>query len=262
MKTLTHNFIYVATIWMLSMSFYSQAAVDPRIKAEQIIQQANLKYSEGYFTHALELYYEALALGVESAELYYNTGNTYFKLGKFPRAILNYERALRLQPGDENTRFNLQLANLRIVDKIEPLPELFYKRWWRSLINLNHADVWGRWAIILLAGSVLLAVVYLVSTPTLVKRSTFYLSLLMISTSILFLALAYLSHHYSEKRNEAIVIQPSLTVKSAPNDNSTDLFVINEGTKVWITDQIGEWKEVRIANGNRGWSKREAIEII
>ncbi|HSW67699.1 MAG TPA: SH3 domain-containing protein, partial [Bacteroidales bacterium] len=132
----------------------------------------------------------------------------------------------------------------------------------RSLMNLNHADVWGRWAIILLAGSVLLAVVYLVSTPTLVKRSTFYLSLLMISTSILFLALAYLSHHYSEKRNEAIVIQPSLTVKSAPNDNSTDLFVINEGTKVWITDQIGEWKEVRIANGNRGWSKREAIEII
>lgn len=262
MNIMSYNKLLFAASLMLSISLSAYSAEDPRIKAETIIRQANLKYSEGYFNHALELYYEAINLGVESAELYYNTGNTYFKLGKYPQAIINYERALRLQPGDENTRFNLQLANLRIVDKIEPLPEMFYLRWWRALINMNHADVWGRWAIILLAGSLLTAVLYLISMRKLIKQTAFYSSLLMFFISIMFLVLAYSSHYHRIKRNEAIVIKPSLTVKSAPNENSTDLFVIHEGTKVLITDQLGEWKEIRIANGNRGWSRMEAIEII
>lgn len=228
----------------------------------ELIKQANLEYSSGFYDHALELYLSVSEAGYVSHELYYNLGNTYFKLNRIPEAILNYERALKLAPGDENTQFNLELARVRTIDKIDSIPELFYERWFRLLVNSYHADAWGTISIVLLFLALILAVVFLISVRRWLRIFSFYLTALLLVISLSTLALAYVQKHQATGKPEAIIFDPSVTVKSSPSDTSIDLFVIHEGTKVNITDQIGEWYEVRIASGSMGWLKMDSVEVI
>lgn len=230
--------------------------------ATEVIRQANLEYSSGYYDHALELYLSVVEMGYTSPELYYNIGNTYFKLNLIPEAILYYERALKLAPQDENILFNLELAQSRTIDKIETIPELFYVRWFRSLVNAYHADGWGILSIVLLFAALVVVVLFLLSSKRLIRVLSFYLSVLLLILSLSTLALAFLQHHQRTGKLEAIVFDPSVTVKSSPSDGSIDLFVIHEGTKVRITGQVGDWYEVRIASGSIGWLRTDAVEEI
>lgn len=229
---------------------------------QAFIRQANLEFSSGYYDHALELYLSVLEKGYESPELYYNIGNTYYKLNRIPEAILYYERALNLSPNDENTQFNLELARTRTIDKIESIPEFFYERWFRSILNIYSADGWGTLSIVLLFLSLALAVVFLLSRTRRLRVLMFYLSVVIIALSLTTLALAFVQHHQRTHKLEAIVFDPSVTVKSSPSENSIDLFVIHEGTKIRITDQVGNWYEVRIASGSMGWLQTDAVEKI
>jgi tetratricopeptide (TPR) repeat protein len=228
----------------------------------ELIKQANTEYSSGYYDHALELYLSVVEAGFVSAELYYNLGNTYFKLNRIPESILYYERALKLAPGDENTQFNLELARARTIDKIDAIPELFYERWFRLLVNSFHADGWGAISIALLFLTLILTVVFLITARRWLRMISFYLAALFLILSLSTLALAYIQHNQSTAKTEAIVFDPSVTVKSSPSDASIDLFVIHEGSKVSITDQVGEWYEVRIASGSMGWLRMDAVERI
>jgi len=228
----------------------------------EVIKQANIEYSSGYYDHALELYLSVVEQGYESAELYYNIGNTFFNLNRIPESILYYERAQKLAPRDENIRFNLELARTRTIDKIEAIPELFYERWFRSLLNIHHADGWGRLGIVLMFLAVASAVVFLLSARSWLRVVSFYLSAVFVVLSLTTVALAFAQHHQRHGKPEAIVFDPSVTVKSSPSDSSIDLFVIHEGTKVRITEQVGDWYEVRIASGSMGWLKADAVEKI
>ncbi|MGB4205946.1 MAG: tetratricopeptide repeat protein [Bacteroidales bacterium] len=249
--------LVILTIVFTGVSGYAIAG-----PADDTINEANEEYSNGYYDHALELYKSVIDQGFTSSDLYYNIGNTYFKLNRFPESILYYERALVLAPHDDNIRFNLELARKRTIDKIESIPELFYERWFKSLININTADGWGALGIILLFIAVVFAAIFLLSTRRWIRSFSFYFSLILLILSIGSLSMAYLQHNSRTSNRDAIVFDPSVTVKSSPSENSIDLFVIHEGTKVRIYDIMGDWYEVRIASGSQGWIKSSSVEKI
>jgi tetratricopeptide (TPR) repeat protein len=228
----------------------------------EVVRQANLEYSSGYYDHALELYLSVVENRYTSADLYYNIGNTFFKLNRIPEAILYYERALRIAPQDENIRFNLELARTRTIDKIETVPELFYKRWFRSFVNLYSADGWGYLGIVTMFLTMILAVVFLLSTKRIIRVFSFYLAIAFLAVSLTTMVLAATQHYWRTGKPEAIVFEPSVTVKSSPSEGSIDLFVIHEGTKVKITNQVNEWYEVRLTSGSMGWLRAEVVEEI
>lgn len=226
------------------------------------IQKANKAYGDGSFTEAAELYKRVIALGYESPDLYYNLGNSYFKLNEYASAILWYERAKRLDPGNEDIDFNLKVTNNKIADQIEPLPELFYKRWFRNLINLFPADTWAATGIVLFILALAFGSVYLLSRVLFIRKFGFWLGALILLFSVISILFAWNSYTTVKNANEAIIFTPTLTIKSSPDEKSVDLFVLHEGTKVQIKDQIGAWYEIRIANGSVGWIPASALEKI
>ena len=227
-----------------------------------IIDRANKAYSDGLYSISIELYKEILKNGYESAELYYNIGNAYYKLNDYSSAILYYERGRRLDPGNEDINFNLRIANNKIADKIEPLPEMFYKRWFNSVISSFSMDTWAKTGVILFILSLFMAVIYFISRILIIRKLSFWLSFILFFSFVITLFTTFQSYSQLKNRQEAIVFSPTITVKSSPDEKSIDLFVIHEGTKVSIIDQIGNWYEIRIANGSVGWLQSGAIEKI
>ncbi len=227
-----------------------------------LVEQANQSYIEGAYAYAIEQYEEVLAGNVESAMLYYNLGNAYFKTNQIAKAILNYERALRLKPNDENTIYNLEVARAKTIDRIEPVPVIFYERWWRNFVFWQSTD---RWAYVGLMGLICCfgaALVYFFSRRSFYKKLGFGLAgLFLFLTIIVFIAANSQYRHFHQNR-EAVIFVPRITAKSGPGESSPDLFVIHEGTRVRITDDLGEWVEVRLDNGNIGWLRLSAIEEI
>ena len=224
--------------------------------------EADSAYARGQYQQAIKDY-EALLKQGAAAELYYNLGNAYYRTENITRAVLNYERALLLAPGDRDIRINLQIANSKTIDKIVPESEMFFFTWYRSLVNLMSVDGWAWLAIISLALVVALLLVYLFSDRILFRKIGFFGGLALLLLFVLGNIFAWQQKQNLLYRKGAIVITPSVTVKSTPAMNGTDLFVLHEGTKVVITDgSMKGWKEIRIADGKEGWVESKKIEEI
>jgi len=230
---------------------------------EQVtIANANKAYSNGAYTEAAELYQKVINQGLCSADLYYNLGNTYFKMNDFAKAILFYERAKRLDPGNEDIEFNLNVANTKISDKIEPLPEMFYKRWFSGLVQLFTPDGWAVFSIIMFISCLAGFILYLVSHVLVLRKVGFWYA---ISSFIIFLFVmifAWSGYQMTTSAHDAIIFAPTITVKSSPDEKSTDLFVLHEGAKVKLLDQISGWYEIKLANGSVGWLPIASLEKI
>lgn len=224
--------------------------------------EADSAYVRGQYQQAISDY-ETLLKNGASAELYYNLGNSYYRTENITRAVLNYERALLLSPGDRDIRFNLQLAQSKTIDKIVPESEMFFITWYHSLVNLMSVDGWARTALISLSLVIILLLVYLFSERIMLRKIGFFggfALLLLFLFSNLFASQQKQNLIY---RKGAIVISPSVAVKSTPAKNGTDLFILHEGTKVNITDgSMKGWKEIRLADGKEGWIESSKIEII
>ena len=224
--------------------------------------EADSAYARGQYQQAIKDY-EALLKQGAAAELYYNLGNAYYRTENITRAVLNYERALLLAPGDRDIRINLQIANSKTIDKIVPESEMFFFTWYRSLVNLMSVDGWAWLAIISLALVVALLLVYLFSDRILFRKIGFFGGLALLLLFVLGNIFAWQQKQNLLYRKGAIVITPSVTVKSTPAMNGTDLFVLHEGTKVVITDgSMKGWKEIHIADGKEGWVESKKIEEI
>jgi tetratricopeptide (TPR) repeat protein len=229
---------------------------------EAILDEAKDAYMNEEYAYAAEKYEEIISLGYESPYLYYNLGNAYFKDNKFGRAILNYERAKKLAPSNEEIKHNLKIANERIVDKVEPVPLIFYERWWRSIVNWQNADNWAKTGIILLFLFLGAAALYLFARTIFIKKISFYIGLVIFFFCVSSFILASNYNKVNLSENTAIVMTMRSTAKSSPSENSNDVFVIHEGTKVKITNNLGQWTEIKLANGNVGWVKKEVLVII
>ena len=207
--------------------------------------------------------YEALLKKGVSADVYYNLGNAYYRTDNITRAVINYERALLLSPGDPDIRVNLQLARSKTIDKITPESEMFFVTWYRSLVNIMSVDGWATMSLVALAIAIILALCYLFSGRVWMQKTGFFGALAMIVIFGLSNLFAWQQKDQLVNRTGAIVISPAAAVKSTPANGGTDLFIIHEGTKVEITDSsMKEWKEVRIADGKEGWIKASMIEMI
>jgi tetratricopeptide (TPR) repeat protein len=251
------NLVIIICLFFLAVTVPAQLAVQ-----ESTVEKANQAYSAEDYASAVSDYESVIGAGFESAGLYFNLGNAYFKLNNIPAAILYYEKARKLDPTDENIRFNLDLANSRIIDKMEPLPEFFLKTWWKSARDLYSSD---RWAKIGVAGFILALIclmLFMISRTVSTRKISFWAGILFFALMSVSLIFSLSSYREYSRQSSAIIFTPTVTVKSSPNDSSVDLFVIHEGTKVLITDLVEGWSEVQLANGNIGWVKTETYRYI
>jgi len=227
-----------------------------------IIDKANKEYTKGEYYNAIELYQKIYKNGFESSDLYFNLGNAYFKVNDFASAILYFEKAKKLNPADENTEYNIRITNTKIFDKNDAAPELFLKRWWKSICKSLSADAWAAITIIFFSLFFILVGLYLLSKSIRIRKLSFWAAGVFLVLTIISFTSGSQQYFNITNHNEAIIMSPSVTIKSSPSENSTDLFVVHEGTKVKVIDIVGEWSEVSIANGSRGWMKTTSFEKI
>jgi tetratricopeptide (TPR) repeat protein len=220
---------------------------------EQLWEKANAYYTTEEYQQAVSAYEQILATGEESAKVYFNLGNAYFKTGDINNAILNYERAKVLAPHDEDIAFNLQVANQYVVTQIEELPKPFFLRWKDSVINKYPADTWATISIASFVLFLLLLGAFFFSKTVAVKRLSFWVGIFAVLLSGFAVSHAAQQKARINNRNTAIVFCPRVTVKSSPSETGTDLFLIYEGLKLEITDQLDSWTEIKLADGNQGW---------
>lgn len=225
-------------------------------------EEANTLYRNGDYQKAVTGYEDILKNGFENAAVYYNLGNTYFKLQNIPAAILNYERARRLSPHDEDIVHNLRLANLRVVDKIEPLPQLFLQEWWDALISMFSSDGWARAGIVALWIAVVAGAVFIIGRSNLLQGASLALTFGAFLVYVFSFVGMMHQRHYESNEQQAIVFSPTVSVKSAPDTQSMDLFVLHEGVKVELLDSVGDWRKIRLADGKIGWLQEGNIGVI
>ena len=223
---------------------------------------ADSAYAQEHYQEAVRMY-ELLLKHGGSADLYYNLGNAYYRQENITRAVLNYERALLLSPGDRDIRFNLQMARSKTIDKITPESEMFFVTWYRSLVNMMSVDAWAWLALVALVIAIALSLVYLFSDPVWLRKVGFFGGVAAVSVFLLANLFAWQQRRVMVNRTGAIVIRSAASVKSTPAKNGTDLFLLHEGTKVTITDHsMKDWRAIRMADGKEGWIEVSQIEVI
>ncbi|WP_025069021.1 tetratricopeptide repeat protein [Bacteroides gallinarum] len=219
-------------------------------------------YVRNDYASAIQIYESLLKKG-EAAEVYYNLGNSYYKAGDIAKAILNYERALLLQPGNADIRANLEIARSKTIDKVVSVPDIFFVAWTKSLINCLSVDAWAKLGV---AFFILLLVsfsFFFFSKQIMWKKSGFIAGLICLVLVVVSNVFASEQKSKLMNRNEAIILSPSVTVRSTPSESGTSLFILHEGHKIEIKDNsMREWKEIRLEDGKVGWVPTSAIEVI
>lgn len=229
---------------------------------EVLWDAANTAYINGRYAEAAAGYQRILAEGFYSAKLYYNLANALFKSGQTGRAILFYHRALRLDPGNEDIRYNLRIAEQSTKDRIEAVPEFFLRTWLRTLRHTLSGTAWSVLSLGALAAMLALVLFYLLARRITVRKAGFYGMLAALLLFVVTTAFAVAQRRELLDARGAIVTASAAVVKSSPDRGATDLFVLHEGTMVRITGSLGEWREIVIADGNKGWIEAIRIEGI
>lgn len=220
-------------------------------------------YTDGKFSDASAAWTSIEESGQKSAKLYYNLGNAWFKQGNYPKAILNYERALRLDPSYSDARYNLEFTGNFVQDKIEPVPEFILKSVARKVCYVMSSNVWAVIFLVLLAAALMMGLLFLLGSSVGKRRAGFYCGIVLLLLSAGALSFSAWQKSDSVKTDTAIVMSPVSSVKSSPSSGSSkDLFVIHEGTKVTILDEVGSWKNISLADGRQGWIPAADLEVI
>ena len=236
--------IFILSLFICSQNFAS----------EQVFELGNKQYVNENYSAAISLYDSILISGLESSELYYNLGNCHYKTNDWANAIWHYEKSLQLN-NNEKTKHNLELVKLKIIDRIEPLPQLFYKKWWINLTQNLSTQVWQ---ILTLFGMSLIFILQLISQFTSLKSKL--ITKIFSAITVIILLITQTSYHNNFTKKEAIIFSETITVNSAPTSSSTNLFTLHAGSKVEIIDTIGDWINIKIANGNSGWIAQNSIK--
>ena len=229
---------------------------------DQLAEQAAKAYNTKQYQESIKIYTKIIAGGYESYALYYNLGNAYFRNSENTEAIYYYEKALKLAPNNEDLKHNIEVANSKLIDKVEKVPELFYKRWWKEIIFLFDIDTLATLNILLITVALLLIALYIVFSNVLLRKIFFWTGFSLLLLFGIGVVAASQRNHYLNEQHEAIVFTPTVNIKSSPDENSKDIFVLHEGTKVVLMDIVADWQEIRIANGSIGWIKVSDLKKI
>ncbi|WP_224484180.1 SH3 domain-containing protein [Robertkochia aurantiaca] len=218
-----------------------------------LFEQANDLYNQGEYDKAIDAYRQILQQGEHSAAVYYNMANSYYKLNEIAPSIYFYEKALLLDPENDDVRNNLAFARNMTIDAIEELPETGWSRFSRDYIGALSYNQWGIAAIILVNLFVIFFLVYYFSTEQLRKRGFFVAAMSCLFLCLIAVTFAYQQYGYEASRNPAIIFAEEVAVQSEPNPGSTEVFTLHEGTKVQVINSLDRWKEIRLADGKTGW---------
>ncbi len=243
----------------MALSLVSAKNIFAQDDAKVWFNQANAAYNAASFDSALMLYNRIVDAGFESSSLYFNLGDTYYKMHEIPMAILCYEKSLKLDPSNEDARVNLEIANAGIVDKIEAVPQSFIARGWNNLKTCFSGDQWAVLSVVAFALLLLCLFLFLRASKMGWRKTGFFVGLLLFIVFALSVVFSAQLKHESLADDHAIIMTPTVTVKSSPNEASVDLFVLHEGTKVTLMDQTDGWNKIKIANGSIGWLPEQVM---
>ena len=251
----------VLVLLLLMAPFAAQAGNDAYV--DSLWTSANDAYAQGLWADAADGYEMISDMGLESAPLYCNIGNAYYKYGNLPKAILNYERALKLDPSYEDAAANLELMNSMIQDRIDPVPPFFLTKWFKDISYLMPSDAWAVIAVVLFALTLGLFLLFLLAPTVAGRRTGFFTGIATLVLMAFAFSFSVLQKNEYMNADKAIVMRPVTSVKSSPSSESTkDLFVLHEGTKVKVLDTVGSWNNIELADGRQGWLPAADLELI
>ncbi len=248
-------------IILIIIAFLITFPISTVFAQQNLWDEANAAYTAKDYSKA-EILYDSLFQYGESPELYYNYANALYKNGHIAQSILNYERALRINPSYEDAKVNLEFLGTQITDKIVPIEVFFAKQWLISLGNMFSSNTWAYLSITFFVIMLITLLIYLFSRKRMMRKIAFFTTLVMLTLFIVSISYSFTSKQKYEDREYAIIMSGSTSVKSSPDESGTELFVLHEGTKVKILSILGEWSEVKIADGNIGWMPSTDVEKI
>lgn len=243
----------------MALSLVSAKKMVAQDEAQLWFSQANAAYNSAAYDSALMLYNRVVDAGLESSTLYFNMGDVYYKMREYPMAIYCFEKSLKLDPSNEDARVNLEIANAAIVDKIEPVPQSFIARGWNNLKVCFSGNQWATISIVAFALLLLGVFLFLRASKMGIRKLGFFAGLLMLVVFAFSVIFSAQLKRESLKQDQAIIMTPTVTVKSSPNDASVDLFVLHEGSKVAIIEEADGWNKIKIANGSVGWLPEQSM---
>jgi len=256
------NKLKIAIISVLFLTLNNIEVFSQSDSLYQNIKLGNEAYNKSEFEKAIDYYKSVYEKGYTSAELNYNIANSYYRLKDYKNAILFYEKAKLISPDDKNIINNLEQANRYIQDKIEAIPDFFMVRWLKAFANMFSINLWAWISIVAFILLLSFILVFLFSKRIGLRKMSFYFSVILIFITLISFFSAAKQNNRLNKHKTAIIFSSSVTVKSSPNENGTDLFIIHEGLKVTISDRLEKWYEIVLSDGRVGWLQKEDVEEI
>jgi len=248
----------VLILLLLSAGTAAQKTSTPTGKFNQGVAY----FTAGSYKEALEAWTDIYNTGYRSASLCYNIGNTYFKMNNIPQAILFYERAYLLKPADEDINYNLQIARTLIVDRFQEIPELFFVKWYNFVSLILSSNQWARISLFTFILSLACLSLYIYSRGYRLKVLGFWFAIVLFVLSLSAILLSARNKYLVHDSHKGIITTPVVSGKSSPDNSGTDLFVLHEGTKVTVEDAVGQWLEIKLSDGNKGWVPVNSLDKI
>jgi tetratricopeptide (TPR) repeat protein len=253
---LSYRIFILMLLLLPAIETFAQEGQDEKFKKGESL------YQTGKYQEALDEWMSLYNAGIRSASLAYNIGNASFKARNIPGAILFYERALLLKPADEDIQYNLQIARTLVVDKFTEIPELFFIRWYNFLSLTLSTNLWANISITSFILFLFALSLYIYSSGYRFKVIGFWFAVFLLFLSFTSVSFSVRNKNLIYNNSKAIIFSPLVNGKSSPDSSGTDLFVLHEGTKVTVEDEVGEWYEIRLSDGNKGWVPANSLSKI
>lgn len=253
------NIIYILLFLAMPLGISAQTVA----KAEFSKVLGDSAYSQGRYDDAIRIYETVIENDGYSAALYYNLGNAYFRNNMLGKSILNYERALRIDPTDKDAKANLEFVLTRTKDEISDSYELFIVTWFKAIVNILGITVWSVMALVAFIVMLIALLLFFFNSRAGIRKTAFAIAVLSIFVTIFANISASHIYNYMNDDSEAIVMKEEAYLKSAPDNSGTELIKVHEGRKVrYVDDSMRDWKEVELEDGTVGWLPANAIERI
>jgi tetratricopeptide (TPR) repeat protein len=257
LKNISNTFYLLFILILFPLSLLgAQSGID------YSFEQGNQSYRSGEYQSAIDSYQKIIEAGYESGRLYYNLGNCYYKLDKIGYAILYYEKSKRFLPNDPEVNFNLELARLKVIDRIEMPPQFFLFEWWEKIKYFYSIPQLTKITIIFYVLTATIFIIFLFLKNNRIHRFFSSIFLVFLLFTIFFGYILFANIHEEKSNQYAILLSPTVNVLSAPEENSTDVFILHEGVKVKLEDEREDWLKIMLTDGKSGWIKRNHIGII
>ena len=253
---------FAVSVFAFSLSIAQETDVQQPQGLASIWKSAEEAYATGDYAGAVRSYESLVSSGASSPSLFYNLGNAYYRSGSIGKSILNYERALKLDPSDADARNNLELARAHTLDKIDDVPEFILFSWVKNLKASLSSNTWAVVSLVFLALALALMLLFHFSRRSSSRKVFFIIAMICFLAALFSWLFSFSLARQAESSDNAIVIENIGSVKSSPSAGGNSIFVLHEGTKVKILEKVQDWCRVEISDGRQGWIKGSDIEVI